>query len=217
MFVYNSSKKSFNKSKSYSLPNHVNRRDIEHTVIKKANHFFSFNFGDKQLLIIIFFFVGEIVFDSFLKAYKLQKQKISSPTNGLINLTNCKKQNFPRMTNFRVDVIVLTFLKPNTRTVFFWKRGITTEQAVVKLKCQSNKRQELRTINAYNIYGSSKRRANFKISCAGLRKKMLFLILQAMQKRNDLYDDNDIDIIMLGCNVPNLAKFFLHKSTDTKF
>ena len=31
------------------------------------------------------------------------------------------------------------------------------------------------------------------------------------------YHDKDTDMLKLGCTLPNLAKFCLHKSTDAKF
>ena len=45
VFGFNSAKYDLNLIKSYLLPILVNKRDIEHTVIKKANQFISFKFG----------------------------------------------------------------------------------------------------------------------------------------------------------------------------
>ena len=41
--------------------------------------------------------------------------------------------------------------------------------------------------------------------------------LEAMQKRIVFYRDKDIDMIKLGCTLPNLANICIHKSTDAKF
>ena len=40
---------------------------------------------------------------------------------------------------------------------------------------------------------------------------------EAMQKMIAFYLDKDIDMLKLGCTLPNLAKICLHKSTDAKF
>ena len=48
VFGFNSAKYDINLIKSYLLPIVVNERDIEPTVIKKANQFVSFKFGDIQ-------------------------------------------------------------------------------------------------------------------------------------------------------------------------
>ena len=68
VFGFNSAKYEINLIKSYLLPILVNERDIEPTIIKKANQFVSFKFGDNQLLDIMNFLGGATSLDSFLKA-----------------------------------------------------------------------------------------------------------------------------------------------------
>ena len=41
--------------------------------------------------------------------------------------------------------------------------------------------------------------------------------LEAMQKKIVFYHDKDMDMLKLGCTLPNLANICLHKSTDAKF
>ena len=41
--------------------------------------------------------------------------------------------------------------------------------------------------------------------------------LEAMQKKIEFFYQKEIDMLKLGCNLPNLAKICLHKSTDSKF
>ena len=61
--------------KSFLLPILINERSTEPTVIKKANQFVSFKFGDVQLLDIANFVGGATGRDSFLKAYKTSETK----------------------------------------------------------------------------------------------------------------------------------------------
>ena len=75
VFGFNSAKYDLNLIKSYLPPFLVNERDIEPTVIKKANQFISFKFVDIQLLDIINFLGGAASLDSFLKAYKTSETK----------------------------------------------------------------------------------------------------------------------------------------------
>ena len=75
VFGFNSAKYDVNLIKSYLLPVLVNERDIEPTVIKKANQFVSFKFGDIQLLDNMIFLGGATSLDSFLKAYKTKESK----------------------------------------------------------------------------------------------------------------------------------------------
>ena len=80
---------------SYLLPILVNERNIEPTVIKKANQFISFKIGDIQLLDIMNFLGGATSLASFLKAHKTSKKSIfplrmvSSPQQ------NAENTNFP--------------------------------------------------------------------------------------------------------------------------
>ena len=84
VFGLNSAKYDINLIKSYLLPILVSDQDIEPTVIKKANQFVSFKFADFQLPDFMNFLGGATSLDSFLKAYKTKKTKVSFPTNGSI-------------------------------------------------------------------------------------------------------------------------------------
>ena len=84
VFEFNSAKYDINLIKSYLLPILVNERGIEPTVIKKANQFVSFKFGDIQLLDNMNFLGGATSLDSFLKAYKTKETKGFFLTNGSI-------------------------------------------------------------------------------------------------------------------------------------
>ena len=66
VFGFNSAKYDINLIKSYWLPILINGRNLEPTVIKKANQFVSFKFGDVQLLDIMNFLGGATSLDSFL-------------------------------------------------------------------------------------------------------------------------------------------------------
>ena len=75
VFGLNNAEYDINLIKSYLLPILINERNMEPIVIKKANQFVSFNFGDVQLLDIMNFLVGATSLDSFLKAYKTAETK----------------------------------------------------------------------------------------------------------------------------------------------
>ena len=65
VFGFNSGKLDVNHIKSYLVPYLIHERDIQPTVIKKANHFVSFKFGDVQFLHILKFLGGATSLDSF--------------------------------------------------------------------------------------------------------------------------------------------------------
>ena len=111
LFCFNMAKYYQNLMKSYLLPIFVKERDIKPFVIKKANQFIPFKFGEIQLLDIMYF-LGEVTsLDSFLKAFKTSKTKRFFPTNRLITLTKCRTQNFRHMTPFTVNFVAVTLLK----------------------------------------------------------------------------------------------------------
>ena len=70
VFGFNSGKYDLNLIKSYLVPYLIHERDIQPTVIKKANHSVSFKFSDVQFLDILNFLGRATSLDSFLKAYK---------------------------------------------------------------------------------------------------------------------------------------------------
>ena len=82
VFGFNSAKYDINLIKSFLLPILVNERQIEPTVIKKADEFDSFKFGDVQLLDIMNFLGGATSLGSFLKAYKTEETEGFSPMSG---------------------------------------------------------------------------------------------------------------------------------------
>ena len=118
IFGFNSAKYDLNLIKSYLLPILVNERNIEPTVIKKANHFISFKFGDIQLLEIMNFLGGATSLDSFLKAYKTSETKRCFPYEWFDHPD--KMQNlelFSRMMHSTVNFAAATLSKPNTQTM----------------------------------------------------------------------------------------------------
>ena len=72
---FNSPKYDNNLINWYFSPILVNLRDFGTTIIKKANQFVSFKFGDTQLLDSVNFLVGTTSLDAFLKAYKTKEAK----------------------------------------------------------------------------------------------------------------------------------------------
>ena len=59
--------------------------------------------------------------------------------------------------------------------------------------------------------------SSFKDFLRWFIKKDVVPTLEAMQKMIAFYHDKDIDMLKLGCTLPNLANICLHKSTDAKF
>ena len=75
VFDFNSAKYDLNLKKAHTIPLLVNEREIELKVIRKANQYISFKFGNVQFLDIMNFLGGATSLDSFLKSYKTSETK----------------------------------------------------------------------------------------------------------------------------------------------
>ena len=135
MFAFNNAKYDLNLIKSYLLAILVNKRNIVHTVIKKANQFISFKFGDIQLLYILNFLGGAARLDSFMKSYKTSETKTFFPYKGFdhpekVQITQLLPYN-AFISEFRS---CNTLEAEYTDYVNLLKSGLATEQAVTKIK-----------------------------------------------------------------------------------
>ena len=134
-FGFNSAEKDLNLIKSCLLPVHGNEHNIEHTVIKKANQFISFKFGDIQLLDFMNFIGGAKSLDSFLKAYKTSETKKFFPYEWFDHSDKMKNKELPPYGTFYSKLRSCNPLGTEyTEYVNLLKSGLTTEQAFIKLK-----------------------------------------------------------------------------------
>ena len=135
VFGFNSAKYDINLIKSFLFPILVNERDIEPTVIKKANQFVSFKFGDIQLLDIMNFLGGATSLDSFLKAYNTKETKGFFPFEWF----DCpEKMNNKEPSPYDSFFSILRNSNPLEKDYKDFQNlvnsGLTTEQAVIKLR-----------------------------------------------------------------------------------
>ena len=135
VFGFNSEKYDLDLIKPYLLPILVNERDIEPTVIKKANQFISFKFGDIQLLDIMNFLGGATSVGSFLKAYKTSETKGFFPYEWFDHADKMQNTELPPYDAFYSKLRNCNPLEAEyTDYVNLLKSVLTTQQAVVKLK-----------------------------------------------------------------------------------
>ena len=135
VFGFNSAKYDLNLLKSNLSPILVNERNIEPTVIKKANQFISFKFGDIQLLDIMNFLGGATSLDSFLKAYKTSETKGFFPHEWFDHPDKLQNPELPRYDAFYSELRSCNPLETEyTEYVNLLISGLSREQAVIKLK-----------------------------------------------------------------------------------
>ena len=218
VFGFNSAKYDINLIKSYLLPILVNERDIEPTVIKKANQFVSFKFGDIQLLDIVNFLGGATSLDSFLKAYKTKETKGFFPYEWF----DCpEKMNNKELPPYDSFFSILRNSNPLEKDYNDFQNlvnsGLTTEQAVAKLRMDRIPPTGAENYSYLQSVWESNNMQNFSDFLKWYNNKDVVPTLEAMQKMIEFYHNKGIDMLKLGCTLPNLAKICLHKSTDSKF
>ena len=94
VFGFNSDRYDLNFIKSHAIPYLIRNKEQETSVIKKANVFIPFKFGDVEFLDIMMFLSGATTLDSFLKAYKASETKGVFPYECL---DNPDKLDFPEL------------------------------------------------------------------------------------------------------------------------
>ena len=218
VFGFNSRKNDLNLIKSYLLPSLIHERDVQPTVIKKANLFVSFKFGDVQFLDILNFLRGATSLDSFLKAYK----------------TNETKGFFPYACFASPNKLDATFLPPYA--CFFsklrdhnplekeftdfkkmLKSGFSQQEALKKLRLMVVPPSGVDNYNYLESVWEQEQMTFFLDFVRWYNNKDIVTTLEAMQKMVKFYHNKGIDMLKLGCTLPNLANICLHKSTNNNF
>ena len=218
MFRFNSAKYDLNLIKSYLLPILVNEGDIEPTVIKKANQFISFKFGAIQLLGIINFLGGATSLDSFLKAYKTSETKGFFHYEWFDHPDKMQNTELPPYDAFYGKLRSCNPLEAVCMDyVNLLKSGLTTEQAVVKLKLSKPPPTGIENYQYLQQIWKQEKMSSIKDFLRWYNNKDVVPTLEAMQKMIAFYHDKDIDMLKVGCTLPNLANICLHISTDAKF
>ena len=135
LFGFPSAKYDIILIKSYFLHILINERIMEPAVIKKANQFVFFKFGDVQLLDIMNFLGGATSLDSFLKAYETSKTKGLFPYERFDCPQKINNSEFPPYNAFFSK---LRNVKPLEKDFSDYKKllncGLKTEEALSEMK-----------------------------------------------------------------------------------
>ena len=165
------------------LPIVVNERDIEATVIKKANRFISFNFGDFQPIVFLNFLGGATCLDSSLKAYKTSEPKRFFPYEWFAHSDKMQNTELPPYDDFYSKFRSCNPLETEyTDYVNLLKSGLTTEQAVVKLKLSKPPPTGIENYQYLQQIWKQEQMSSFKDFLRWYNNKGVLPTLQAMQK-----------------------------------
>ena len=98
------------------------------------------------------------------------------------------------------------------------KNGWTTEQAVVKLTLGKPPPTVIQNFHYLQPIWKKEQIGSFKDFLRWYDKNDVVLTSEATQKKIAFHHDKDIDMLKLGCTLPNLANnICLHNSTDAIF
>ena len=218
VFRFNSAKDDINLIKSYFLPILADERDIEPTVIKKANQSVSCKFGDIQLLDIMNFLGGATSLDSFLKAYRTKETKGSFPCEWF----HCpEKMNNKELSPYDSFFSILRNSNPLEKDYNDFQNlvnsGLTTEQALIKLRMDRIPPTGAENFSYLQSVWENHNMQNYSDFLKWYNNKDVVPTLEAMQKMIEFYHNKGIDMLKLGCTLPRFANICLHKWTDSKF
>ena len=216
VFGFKSAKYDINLIKPYLLPILINDRNMEPIVIKKANQFVSFRFGDVQLLDIMNFLGGATSLDSFLKAYKTAETKGFFPYEWF--------DSPQKMNNSELRPYDAFFSK--LRNVNTLGKDYSDDQNLLS----SGLKEALSKLELSKLPPSGEKNYQFLLDIWNQENMCTvkdFLrwynnkdnvpTLEAMRKMLAFFHKKGIDMLKLGCTLPNLANICLHKSTSAKF
>ena len=97
------------------------------------------------------------------------------------------------------------------------KNGLTTEQAVIKLKLSKPTPTGIKNYHYLQQIWKREQMSSFKDFLRWYNIEDVVPTLEAMQNLIAFYHNKDMDMLKLGCTLPNLANICLHKYTDAKF
>ena len=92
--------------------------------------------------------------------------------------------------------------------------GLTTEQAVVKLRMDRIPPTGAENNSSLPSVWENNNTQYFSDFLKWFNNKDVVPTLEAMQKMIEFYHNKGIDILKLGCTLPNFANIRLHKLTD---
>ena len=199
VFGFNSAKYDINLIKSYLLPILINEKIMEPTVIKKANQFVSFKFGDVQFLDIMNFLGGATSLDSFLKAYK------TSETNGFFPYEwfDCPQSiNNSELLPYDAFFSKLRNMNPLEKDYSDYQKllscGLKTEEALSKMKLSKPPSSGEENYQYLLDIWNHENMCTFKDFLRWCNNKDVVPTLEAKQKMLAFYHKKGIDLLKLG-------------------
>ena len=198
VFGFNRAKYDINFIKSYQLPILVDERQIEPAVIKKANQFVSFKFGDVQLLDFMNFLGGATSLDSFHKAYKTEETKGFFPYEWFDNPEKLNNKELPPYDSFFSKLRNINPLEKDYNDFEnLTTSSLSSEQAVCKLRLNKILPTGDENYAYLRSIWVSEGMKSFKDFLMWYNNKDVVPTLEAMRKMIEFCHQKEIDMLKL--------------------
>ena len=213
IFGFNGGRYDLNMIKSYLIPYLINDKEAEPRVIKKANDFISFQFGDIQFLDIMKFLGGATSLGSFLKAYKVSELKKFFPYEWFDKANELENEELPPYEAFFSK---LRNNNPLDKDFQDYQKlrssGLDKQKVLKKLQIRSVPATGWENYKYLQEIWQKHGKTTFKDFLQWYNNKDVVPTLEAMQKIVQFYHQKKIDLLNFGCTFPNLANICLHKT-----
>ena len=164
------------------------------------------------------FLGGARSLDSFLKAYETSETKGFFPYEWFDHPDKMQNAELPPYDAFYSKLRRCNPLETEyTDFVNLLKSRLSTEQAVIKLKLSKPPPTGIENYHYLQQIKMQDQMSSYKDFLRWYNIKHNVPTLEAMQKMIAFYHDKHIEMLKLGCTLPNLANICLLKSTDAKF
>ena len=149
---------------------------------------------------------------------KLAKRKSFSRMNGLIVPKNSRMRHFHRTTSFSADYVIATrWIKPTLIIKVSWTLDAAVKKRWKRLRVSSVPPTREENYAYLQHVWKNHDMQSFKVFLRWYNNKDVVPTLEAIKKMIKFYHSKRIDMLNLGCTLPNLAKVCLHSSTNVKF
>ena len=170
------------------------------------------------MLDIIYFIGGATSLDSFLNAYETSETKGFFPYEWFDCPSKLDLEQLPPYTAFFSRLRNQNPLETEYRKFKnLICRGYTEHNALKELKLGSVPPTGEENYSGLLAVWKSEKMRTFKDFLKWYNNKDVVPTLEALQKMMKFYHDRGIDMLKLGCTLPNLANICLHSSTNAKF
>ena len=95
--------------------------------------------------------------------------------------------------------------------------GLSQQEALIKLRLKEVPPSGVDNYNYLKVIWEEEQMSTFRDFVKWYNNKDVVPTLEAMQKMMEFYHNKGIDLLKLGCTLPNLANICLHQSTNHKF